>query len=144
MNPAPLILMSLEHISFHWLLHLKKRARGRDEEKLAVLLIYSSASTFTKSFRRLERVLPCKAANDLLKGPLIITGFIAPARLEVSLICNFFNPLYTKEALFVVGLLTAERRRRFNNSQLICLQVWWGSAGCSLNITPSLDCFVLR
>ncbi|KAI4830320.1 hypothetical protein KUCAC02_001959, partial [Chaenocephalus aceratus] len=35
-----------------------------------------------QSFRRLQRALPCKAANDLLKGPLIIAGFIPLACLE--------------------------------------------------------------
>lgn len=58
-------------------------------------------------------VLQCKAGNDLLKGPLIITGFISLACLEVSLIVAFlfyfFSP-YTKGTLFVIRLLTAERR----------------------------------
>lgn len=58
-----------------------------------------------QSFRRLQRVLPCKAANHLLRGPLIIAGFIPPACLLVS------NRLfYTQNELCLwLGLLTAGR-----------------------------------
>lgn len=60
--------------------------------------------------------MQCKAGNDLLKGPLIITGFISLACLEVSLIVAFlfyFFPPYTKGTLFVIRLLTAERGGEF-------------------------------
>lgn len=134
MNPAPLVLMSLKHISFHRLLHLKKE-KGKACPSLLFLRLH-----FYHSFRRLERVLLCKAGNDLLKGPLIIKGFISLTCLEVSLIVAFlffFSPPYTKGTLFVIGLLTAERGGELRTLGSSACRSDEGSAGCSLNIAPS-------
>lgn len=43
-----------------------------------------------QSFRRLQRVLPCKAANHLLTGPLIIADFI-PQSVCWSVIVSFIH-----------------------------------------------------
>lgn len=52
--------------------------------------ILHSLTSILQSFRQLQRVLPCKAANDLLACPLIIAGFIPPACLLVSN-CLFYT-----------------------------------------------------
>lgn len=80
MNSAPLLLMSFKHILFHRLLHEEKKSSPPPPP---IVLLHFLHLHF-QSFRRLQRVLPCKSANDLLKGPLIIAGFIPPACLEVS------------------------------------------------------------
>lgn len=73
----------------------------------------------SQPFRRLQRVLSCKAANHLLTGPLIIADFIPPACLLVS------NRLfYTQNELcLLLGLLTAGRGGDFR-----CLSVSYCSA----------------
>lgn len=132
MNPAPLVLMSLKHISFHRLLHLKKEKGKSLPFSLSVppppLLPFFQETW--EGFAVQSRQWFTKRSFNHYR--FYFSG-LSGGQSHCCISFLFFSP-YTKGTLFVIRL----------NSGLVCLQVRWGSAGCSLNIAPNLSCFVFQ